>query len=157
MDRLRPSGTRVRACFPSAERSEESKTQSVLSDGNDSRNTLELRCVCSCPQPVAGGCLPGRARGEAGPDACVSHPLPLCFCSSSYSAHAAYAQSKLALVLFTYRLQALLEATGSAVTANVADPGVVDTDLYRHVFWGTRLIITSLYFPKTKSQIPTDK
>ena len=26
------------------------------------------------------------------------------------------------------------------VTANVADPGVVDTDLYRHVFWGTRLV-----------------
>ncbi|XP_057394056.1 dehydrogenase/reductase SDR family member on chromosome X [Balaenoptera acutorostrata] len=60
--------------------------------------------------------------------------------SKSYSAHAAYAQSKLALVFFTYHLQALLEATGSPVTANVADPGVVDTDLYRHVFWGTRLI-----------------
>lgn len=43
-------------------------------------------------------------------------------------------------MLFTYHLQALLEATGSPVTANVADPGVVDTDLYRHVFWGTRLI-----------------
>ncbi|XP_028348287.1 polyprenol dehydrogenase [Physeter macrocephalus] len=60
--------------------------------------------------------------------------------SHSYSAHAAYAQSKLALVLCTYHLQALLEATGSPVTANVADPGVVDTDLYRHVFWGTRLV-----------------
>ena len=83
---------------------------------------------------------PGRARGQSGPDARVSHSLPLCFCSKSYSAHAAYAQSKLALVFFTYHLQALLEATGSPVTANVADPGVVDTDLYRHVFWGTRLI-----------------
>uniref|UniRef100_A0A8C6EDH3 Polyprenol dehydrogenase n=1 Tax=Moschus moschiferus TaxID=68415 RepID=A0A8C6EDH3_MOSMO len=60
--------------------------------------------------------------------------------SASYSAHAAYAQSKLALVLFTYHLQALLAARGSPVTANVADPGVVDTDLYRHVFWGTRLV-----------------
>ncbi|XDB67227.1 hypothetical protein AB1E18_019588 [Capra hircus] len=60
--------------------------------------------------------------------------------STSYSAHAAYAQSKLALVLFTYHLQALLSAWGVPVTASVADPGVVDTDLYRHVFWGTRLV-----------------
>ncbi|XP_068818184.1 polyprenol dehydrogenase [Capricornis sumatraensis] len=60
--------------------------------------------------------------------------------STSYSAHAAYAQSKLALVLFTYHLQALLTARGVPVTASVADPGVVDTDLYRHVFWGTRLV-----------------
>ena len=65
---------------------------------------------------------------------------PLCSCSTSYSAHAAYAQSKLALVLFTYHLQALLSARGVPVTASVADPGVVDTDLYRHVFWGTRLV-----------------
>lgn len=57
-----------------------------------------------------------------------------------YSPHAAYAQSKLALVLFTYHLQALLEARGSPVSALVADPGVVDTALYRHVFWGTRLV-----------------
>uniref|UniRef100_A0A2K5DLT4 Uncharacterized protein n=1 Tax=Aotus nancymaae TaxID=37293 RepID=A0A2K5DLT4_AOTNA len=47
---------------------------------------------------------------------------------------------KLALVLFTYHLQRLLAAAGSHVTANVVDPGVVDTDLYRHVFWGTRLV-----------------
>lgn len=57
-----------------------------------------------------------------------------------YSPHGAYAQSKLALVLFTYHLQALLAAQGSHVTANVADPGVVNTDLYKHVFWGTRLV-----------------
>ncbi|XP_059535993.1 dehydrogenase/reductase SDR family member on chromosome X [Myotis daubentonii] len=57
-----------------------------------------------------------------------------------YSPHGAYAQSKLALVLFTYHLQGLLAAQGSHVTANVADPGVVDTDLYKHVFWGTRLV-----------------
>uniref|UniRef100_A0AAA9SH92 Dehydrogenase/reductase X-linked n=1 Tax=Bos taurus TaxID=9913 RepID=A0AAA9SH92_BOVIN len=60
--------------------------------------------------------------------------------STYYSAHAAYAQSKLALVLFTYHLQALLTAQGMPVTASVADPGVVDTDLYRYVFWGTRLV-----------------
>uniref|UniRef100_A0A8C9QCT2 Polyprenol dehydrogenase n=1 Tax=Spermophilus dauricus TaxID=99837 RepID=A0A8C9QCT2_SPEDA len=57
-----------------------------------------------------------------------------------YSPHGAYAQSKLALVLFTYRLQRLLATQGSHVTANVVDPGVVNTDLYRHVFWGTRLV-----------------
>uniref|UniRef100_A0A8D1YUB7 Polyprenol dehydrogenase n=1 Tax=Sus scrofa TaxID=9823 RepID=A0A8D1YUB7_PIG len=57
-----------------------------------------------------------------------------------YSPHGAYARSKLALVLFSHRLQVLLEAKGSPVTANVADPGVVNTDLYRHVFWGTRLL-----------------
>ncbi|KAM5221078.1 polyprenol dehydrogenase [Ctenodactylus gundi] len=60
--------------------------------------------------------------------------------SVSYSPHVAYAQSKLALVLFCYRLQRLLEARGDPVTANVADPGVVNTDLYRHVFWATRLV-----------------
>ncbi|XP_073083805.1 polyprenol dehydrogenase [Manis javanica] len=60
--------------------------------------------------------------------------------STSYSPHGAYAQSKLALVLFTYRLQHLLAAQGSHVTANVVDPGVVDTDLYKHLFWGTRLL-----------------
>ncbi|XP_055233204.1 polyprenol dehydrogenase isoform X2 [Gorilla gorilla gorilla] len=59
--------------------------------------------------------------------------------SACYSPHAAYAQSKLALVLFTYHLQRLLEAEGSHVTANVVDPGVVNTDLYKHVFWATRL------------------
>ncbi|KAM6149242.1 LOW QUALITY PROTEIN: polyprenol dehydrogenase-like [Rhynchocyon petersi] len=58
----------------------------------------------------------------------------------SYSCHAAYAQSKLALVFFTYHLQHLLTASGSHVTANAVDPGVVNTDLYRHVFWGTRLV-----------------
>nr|XP_020027800.1 dehydrogenase/reductase SDR family member on chromosome X [Castor canadensis] len=57
-----------------------------------------------------------------------------------YSPHGAYAQSKLALVLFTYHLQHLLDAQGSHVTANAVDPGVVNTDLYQHVFWGTRLV-----------------
>ncbi|XP_077002363.1 E3 SUMO-protein ligase ZBED1 isoform X2 [Tamandua tetradactyla] len=60
--------------------------------------------------------------------------------SHHYSPHRAYAQSKLALVLFSYHLQDLLASEGSHVTSNVADPGVVNTDLYRHVFWGTRLV-----------------
>ncbi|XP_051489850.1 dehydrogenase/reductase SDR family member on chromosome X isoform X1 [Apus apus] len=58
----------------------------------------------------------------------------------SYSPHGAYAQSKLALVLFTYRLQHLLTANGSHVTANVVDPGVVNTDLYKHVFWVVKVV-----------------
>ncbi|XP_007956759.1 E3 SUMO-protein ligase ZBED1 [Orycteropus afer afer] len=60
--------------------------------------------------------------------------------SQGYSPHAAYAQSKLALVLFTYHLQHLLTSSGSHVTANAVDPGVVNTDLYRHLFWGVRLM-----------------
>lgn len=66
---------------------------------------------------------------------CASPSLFL-FCNRcSYSPHGAYAQSKLALVLFTYQLQHLLTANGSHVTANVVDPGVVNTELYKHVFW----------------------
>lgn len=72
---------------------------------------------------------------DAGLTACPASPR-----SGGYSPHGAYARSKLALVLFSHRLQVLLEAKGSPVTANVADPGVVNTDLYRHVFWGTRLL-----------------
>ncbi|XP_055963874.1 dehydrogenase/reductase SDR family member on chromosome X [Sorex fumeus] len=71
-----------------------------------------------------------------------------------YSAHGAYAQSKLALVLFTYQLQALLAARGCPVTANAADPGVVDTDLYRHVFWGRSLLkrLAAPWFFKTPEE-----
>ncbi|KAM6945415.1 LOW QUALITY PROTEIN: polyprenol dehydrogenase [Aplochiton taeniatus] len=50
-----------------------------------------------------------------------------------YSSHGAYAQSKLALVLFTYHLQEKLVAGGLPVTANVVDPGMVDTDLYQNL------------------------
>ncbi|XP_069801462.1 polyprenol dehydrogenase isoform X2 [Dendropsophus ebraccatus] len=60
--------------------------------------------------------------------------------SHSYSAHGAYSQSKLALVLFTYYLQHLLTEEGSHVTANVVDPGVVNTDLYKHVWYPVRFV-----------------
>ena len=46
-----------------------------------------------------------------------------------YSAQAAYSQSKLANVLFTYALARRLEGTG--VTANVLHPGVVRTQFWR--------------------------
>ncbi|KAL6084628.1 hypothetical protein STEG23_025810 [Scotinomys teguina] len=55
--------------------------------------------------------------------------------SLDYSPHAAYACSKLALVVFSRRLQRLLAARGDLVTANVADPGVVDTALFSHTCW----------------------
>ncbi|XP_072118761.1 polyprenol dehydrogenase isoform X3 [Mobula birostris] len=54
---------------------------------------------------------------------------------TSYSSHGAYAQSKLALVLFSYQLQQRLAAEGSHVTSNVVDPGVVNTNLYKHTTW----------------------
>jgi NAD(P)-dependent dehydrogenase (short-subunit alcohol dehydrogenase family) len=48
-----------------------------------------------------------------------------------YDADAAYAQSKLANLLFTYELQARLEAARAATAALAAHPGVVRTDLWR--------------------------
>ncbi|KAM6341583.1 LOW QUALITY PROTEIN: polyprenol dehydrogenase [Podargus strigoides] len=72
----------------------------------------------------------------------------------SYSPHGAYAQSKLALVLFTYRLQHLLTANGSHVTANIVDPGVVNTELYKHVFWVVKVAkwMTAWLFFKTPEE-----
>ncbi|XP_070711609.1 polyprenol dehydrogenase isoform X2 [Pempheris klunzingeri] len=51
-----------------------------------------------------------------------------------YSSHGAYAQSKLALVLFTYYLQEQLTAGGFPVTVNAVDPGMVDTALYDNLW-----------------------
>lgn len=51
-----------------------------------------------------------------------------------YSSHAAYSQSKLALVLFTYYLQEQLAAGGFPVTVNAVDPGMVDTALYDNLW-----------------------
>ncbi|KAM4601798.1 polyprenol dehydrogenase isoform 2-T3 [Polymixia lowei] len=50
-----------------------------------------------------------------------------------YSTHGAYSQSKLALVLFTYRLQEKLTDGGFPVTAYAVDPGMVDTLLYNNL------------------------
>ncbi|KAM4702381.1 polyprenol dehydrogenase [Discoglossus pictus] len=74
--------------------------------------------------------------------------------SLCYSPHGAYAQSKLALVLFSYHLQHQLTADGSYVTANVVDPGVVNTELYNNVCWAGRLIkwMTAGLFFKTAEE-----
>ena len=49
-----------------------------------------------------------------------------------YRAWAAYAQSKLANLLFTYELQRRLAAAGSATIAVAAHPGWAQTELQRH-------------------------
>ncbi|KAI3366131.1 hypothetical protein L3Q82_009716, partial [Scortum barcoo] len=54
--------------------------------------------------------------------------------SDCYSSHAAYSQSKLALVLFTYYLQEQLAAGGYSVIVNAVDPGMVDTALYNNLW-----------------------
>lgn len=54
--------------------------------------------------------------------------------------HAAYARSKLALVLFARRLQRVLTERGDPVMAAVADPGVVDTALFRRAGWAARAL-----------------
>ncbi|KAH8275610.1 hypothetical protein KR026_011491, partial [Drosophila bipectinata] len=57
----------------------------------------------------------------------------------SYSRKFAYAQSKLANVLFTRELAKRLR--GSGVTVNALHPGVVDTELFRSMrFFGWRII-----------------
>ncbi|XP_051030867.1 dehydrogenase/reductase SDR family member on chromosome X homolog [Phodopus roborovskii] len=84
-----------------------------------------------------------RGRAEQGvgptgiqdPDTHAHHDAPL---RPPHSASSAYAGSKLALVLFSRRLQWLLVARGDPVTSSVADSGVVDTALYRHAGWGIR-------------------
>lgn len=40
--------------------------------------------------------------------------------------------------MFSLRLQWLLTSHCDPVTSNLADPGVVDTELYRHAWWGLR-------------------
>ncbi|KAL4608864.1 dehydrogenase/reductase SDR family member on chromosome X [Arapaima gigas] len=59
---------------------------------------------------------------------------------SCYSAHGAYAQSKLALVLFSYYLQQKLTSKGFPVMVNVVDPGMVNTDLYKNLCTPAQLI-----------------
>ncbi|KAK7011914.1 retinol dehydrogenase 12 [Biomphalaria glabrata] len=51
----------------------------------------------------------------------------------SFKHHHQYADSKLAVILFTRQLAKKLEGTG--VTANVLHPGTVYTDLFKHLFF----------------------
>lgn len=61
------------------------------------------------------------------------------FDKREYDMGAAYSQSKMALVLFTRHLAKVLE--GSKVTANVAQPGIVNTNLFRYMPLRTRKLL----------------
>nr|XP_046217061.1 dehydrogenase/reductase SDR family member on chromosome X-like [Oncorhynchus gorbuscha] len=61
-----------------------------------------------------------------------------------YSAHAAYSQSKLALLLFSSHLQQRLDRGGFPVSSWAVDPGMVDTSLYCHLFTTARLARTAI-------------
>ena len=54
-----------------------------------------------------------------------------------YSPYHAYAQSKLAQIMFTYKLHQLLQSddSGSHVSVNCLHPGVAKTELYENVWW----------------------
>nr|XP_014089225.1 retinol dehydrogenase 13 isoform X1 [Bactrocera oleae] len=74
----------------------------------------------------------------------------------SYDPGRAYNQSKLANILFTRELAKRLEGTG--VSANALHPGVVDTELFRHMgFFNSffakyiNLFFKPLFWPFTKS------
>ncbi|XP_036330607.1 retinol dehydrogenase 13-like isoform X3 [Rhagoletis pomonella] len=71
----------------------------------------------------------------------------------SYDPGTAYNQSKLANILFTRELARRLEGTG--VTANALHPGVVDTELFRHMgFFNSffaSLVFKPLFWPFIKS------
>uniref|UniRef100_A0A8K9XIZ3 Dehydrogenase/reductase (SDR family) X-linked n=1 Tax=Oncorhynchus mykiss TaxID=8022 RepID=A0A8K9XIZ3_ONCMY len=61
-----------------------------------------------------------------------------------YSAHVAYSQSKLALLLFSSHLQQRLDRGGFPVSSCAVDPGMVDTSLYCHLFLTARLSQTAI-------------
>ncbi|XP_060080305.1 retinol dehydrogenase 12-like [Ylistrum balloti] len=65
----------------------------------------------------------------------------------SYSPMAAYAQSKLANVLFTRELSQRLQ--GSDVTVNTLHPGVIETELVRHVEARVPSVLFTLLRPFT--------
>ncbi|XP_047424819.1 retinol dehydrogenase 12, like [Mugil cephalus] len=68
----------------------------------------------------------------------------------SYDKSKAYAQSKLANVLFTRSLAKRLEGTG--VTAYSLHPGVVQTDLWRHLS-GPQQFVMKMVSPFTKNSV----
>uniref|UniRef100_A0A3Q3JWF4 Dehydrogenase/reductase (SDR family) X-linked n=1 Tax=Monopterus albus TaxID=43700 RepID=A0A3Q3JWF4_MONAL len=59
--------------------------------------------------------------------------------SQWYSAHAAYCQSKLALLLFSSHLHQELQRGGFPVSSFAVDPGMVDTALYQYLWTPLRL------------------
>ncbi|ERL88290.1 retinol dehydrogenase 13 isoform X1 [Dendroctonus ponderosae] len=66
---------------------------------------------------------------------------------ADYDPADAYAQSKLAVVLFTNELAQRLEGTG--VTVNSIHPGIVDTDLARHMGFSKSTFARIIFRPLT--------
>ncbi|XP_034042077.1 dehydrogenase/reductase SDR family member on chromosome X-like [Thalassophryne amazonica] len=69
--------------------------------------------------------------------------------SQCYSAHGAYCQSKLALLLFSSHLHQELQRGGFPVSSCAVDPGMVNTTLYRHIWMPLHLAqraIAHLFF-----------
>lgn len=71
----------------------------------------------------------------------------------SYDKGGAYAQSKLANILFTRELAKKLEGTG--VTVNAAHPGLVDTEIIRHMSffnsWFSTIFLKPICWPFIKT------
>jgi NAD(P)-dependent dehydrogenase (short-subunit alcohol dehydrogenase family) len=70
-----------------------------------------------------------------------------------YRADDAYAQSKLANLLFTYELQARLQAAGAGAMALAAHPGLARTRLWRWDPLGTRVMLSRILRPLTFVQV----
>ena len=66
--------------------------------------------------------------------------LLICF-SSWYSAHASYAQSKLAIIMWTYLLNRTFQRFENFVTCNAVHPGIANTNLYQHIHWTIQMIL----------------
>ncbi|XP_033743800.1 dehydrogenase/reductase SDR family member on chromosome X-like [Pecten maximus] len=64
-----------------------------------------------------------------------------CIHWSQYSPHAAYADSKLAIVLATYSMDSKLRGDKSKISINAVHPGIVNTPLYRHVHRGIKWLL----------------
>lgn len=75
-------------------------------------------------------------------------------CASKYNCIRAYSQSKLALIMFTYRLARQLEGTG--VTVNALDPGFAATDIGKNNGWigklGNSLVKLAAPSPRTAAE-----
>ncbi|XP_050406436.1 retinol dehydrogenase 13-like [Patella vulgata] len=72
-----------------------------------------------------------------------------------YDGGAAYGQSKLANILFTKELARKLKGTG--VTVNALHPGVVDTELMRHIPLANSSISKFIFFPISYTLFKTPK
>ena len=75
-------------------------------------------------------------------------------CSQGYSPRTAYGQSKLANLLFARELGRRFAAEGRGRIANAVHPGVIDTELGRHLPWIARIVypIASVLAMKSVAQ-----